>query len=276
MSYSAQQIEHEIIRILEQGTAAVKKVVDAYAANRTPQRDMNWLCIQMGKEFGAILLHADLAKAAIRGGMEGRDMDEKFQTIKEEVAHYQGYYNLLNRTIGKDTPIPVDHIYSYVLANLGPNGIEADAPMLAQKDRWPANFNYIANMGAYAKGKHPWLARVFSATGEGAAGGWHWAMSQLPPVDDFFREAAKVQKGIAIDELRHGPQELKEICKDYSPDFGVDLKDMFRELRHMRYLEVLQRNEQFLYPLSDEAIEAIRQELMNDSIEPIRVYSEAA
>jgi hypothetical protein len=101
-------------------------------------------------------------------------------------------------------------------------------------------------------------------------------MSQLPPVDDFFREAAKVQKGIAIDELRHGPQELKEICEDYSPDFGVDLEDMFRELRHMRYLEVLQRNEQFLYPMSDDEIEAIRQELMNDAIEPIRVYSEAA
>jgi hypothetical protein len=51
---------------------------------------------------------------------------------------------------------------------------------------------------------------------------------------------------------------------------------MFRELRHMRYLEVLQRNEQFLYPLSDDEVEAIRQELMNDAIEPIRVYSQAA
>jgi hypothetical protein len=170
MSHSAQQIEQEIIRILEQGTAAVKKVVDAYAARRTPERDMNWLCVQMGKEFGAILLHADLAKVAIRGGMDGRDMDEKFQTIKEEVAHYQGYYNLLNRTIGKDTPIPVDHIYSYVLANVGPNGLEADGPMLAQKDRWPANFAYIANMGAYAKDKHPWVARVFGATGEAGTG----------------------------------------------------------------------------------------------------------
>jgi len=276
MNYTKQQIEQEIIRILEQGTAAVKKVVDAYAARRTPERDMNWLCIQMGKEFGAILLHADLGKAAIRGGLDGRDMDEKFQTIKEEVAHYQGYYNLLNRTIGKDAPIPVDHIYSYVLANLGPNGIEADAPMLAQKDRWPANFNYIANMGAYAKGKHPWVGRVLSATGEGAAGGWHWAMSQLPPVDDFFREAAKVQKGIAIDELRHGPQELAGICDDYSPDMGIDLPELFRELRNARYLEVLQRNEQFLYPMSDDEIEAIRQELMNDAIEPIRVYSQAA
>ncbi len=276
MNYTKQQIEQEIIRILEQGTAAVKKVVDAYAARRTPERDMNWLCIQMGKEFGAILLHADLGKAAIRAGLDGRAMDEKFQTIKEEVAHYQGYYNLLNRTIGKDAPIPVDHIYSYVLANLGPNGIEADGPMLAQKDRWPANFNYIANMGAYAKGKHPWVARVLGATGEGAAGGWHWAMSQLPPVDDFFREAAKVQKGIAIDELRHGPQELAGICDDYSPDMGIDLPELFRELRNARYLEVLQRNEQFLYPMSDDEIEAIRQELMNDAIEPIRVYSQAA
>lgn len=276
MSYTKQQIEQEIIRILEQGTAAVKKVVDAYVARRTPERDMHWLCVQMGKEFGAILLHSDLAKQAIRNGMDGRDMDEKFQTIKEEVAHYQGYYNLLNRTIGKEAAIPVEHIYSYVLANVGPNGLEPDAPMLAQKDRWPANFAYISGMGAYAKGKHPWVGRVLAATGEGAAGGWHWAMSQLPPVDDFFKEAAKVQKGIAIDELRHGPQELHEICADYSPEFGIDLNDLFRELRRLRYLEVRQRNEQFLFPMSEDEVEVIRRELMDDVIEPIRVYSKAA
>jgi hypothetical protein len=57
---------------------------------------------------------------------------------------------------------------------------------------------------------------------------------------------------------------------------GIDLPELFRELRHARYLEVLQRNEQFLYPMSDDEIEAIRQELMNDAIEPIRVYSQAA
>ena len=182
MSYTKQQIEQEIIRILEQGTAAVKKVVDAYAARRTPERDMNWLCIQMGKEFGAILLHADLGKAAIRAGMDGRDMDEKFQTIREEVAHYQGYYNLLNRTIGKDAPIPVDHIYSYVLANVGPNGLEPDGPMLAQRERWPANFNYIANMGAYTPEGEEWLNQLVEYIDGNTSFAADFVNSKLPGV----------------------------------------------------------------------------------------------
>jgi len=276
MIETKEQIEKTILRILEQGAAAVKQVVDGYVAQRTPERDMNWLCVQLGKEFGAIMLHSDFAKMAIRNGAEGRDLDEKFNTIKEEVAHYQGYFNLLNRTIGKDTPIPVPHIYNYVVVNVGPHGMELDAAMLAQKERWPANHEYFTGCQDYVRRQHPWVARVFGATVEGAAGGWHWAMSQMPPDDDFLKEAARVEKGIAIDELRHGPNEIRGICEDYRADFGIDLDEMFRMLRHARYLEVRQRNEQYLHPLSETRIEQIRQALMEDSIAPIEIYSKAA
>lgn len=120
------------------------------------------------------------------------------------------------------------------------------------------------------------MRRVFAATLEGAAAGFHWSCSRMPADDDFLKEAARVERGIAIDELRHGPQELQEICEDYSPEYGVDLDEMFRMLRHARYLEVRQRNEQFLHPLSEERVEQIRLSLMEDQIDPINIYSEAA
>lgn len=276
MSYSKDEIQAEVLRILEQGCAAVKQVIDGYLANRTPERDMNWLCLQMAKEFGAIMLHSDFAKQAIRQGADGRAMDEKFETIKEEVAHFQGLYNLLNRTIGPDTEIPVKDIYRYVVANVGPNGMEMDQAMIEKKDNWPANFEYLTGCNAYLQGQHPWVRRVFAATLEGAAAGFHWSCSRMPADDDFLKEAARVERGIAIDELRHGPQELQEICEDYSPEYGVDLDEMFRMLRHARYLEVRQRNEQFLHPLSEERVEQIRLSLMEDQIDPINIYSEAA
>ena len=50
---TAKEIQHEITRILDQGAEAVNQVILAYIEKRTPERDLNWLCLQMGKEFGA-------------------------------------------------------------------------------------------------------------------------------------------------------------------------------------------------------------------------------
>ena len=46
---TAKEIQHEITRILDQGAEAVNQVILAYIEKRTPERDMNWLCLQMGR-----------------------------------------------------------------------------------------------------------------------------------------------------------------------------------------------------------------------------------
>jgi hypothetical protein len=237
---------------------------------------MNWLCLQMGKEFGAIMLHSDKAKEAIRNGADGRQMDAYFETVKEEVAHFQAYYNLVNRTIGENAEIPVPDIYRYVVANIENGQMALDDSMLAMKDRWPEHHKYLAGHVPYIKTQHPWVAKIFGATLEGAAGGWHWCMSQLPPHDDFFKQAAKLQEGIAIDELEHGPEELAELCQEYSDDFGVDLDELYRQLRLARCQEVRQRNEQFLDPLSEAEVAEICDAVMNDTLSGFTLYRKAA
>ncbi|MBQ0797755.1 MAG: hypothetical protein KBT63_00625 [Porticoccaceae bacterium] len=276
MTNANQAIHQQITDILDQGAEAVKQVVDAYVANRTAERDMNWLCLQMAKEFGAVMIHTDNAREAIRGGADGREMDEYFETVKEEVAHYQAYYNLVNRTIGKDTEIPVPDIYRYLVTKVEDGKLAPDEAMLEMKSRWPEHHGYMACRGDYVKTQHPWVAKVFGATMEGGAGGWHWCMSQVPQDDEFLTQVAKLQKGIAIDELEHGPEELAELCREYSDDSGVDLNELYTQLREHRYQEVRQRNEQFLYPLTEDQLEVIHQQLLNNTLSGFNLYSKAA
>lgn len=276
MSTTNQEIHQQITNILDQGAAAVKHVIDAYLENRTSERDMNWLCLQMAKEFGAVIIHTDNAREAIRNGADGREMDEYFETVKEEVAHYQAYYNLLNRTIGKDSEIPVPDIYRYLVTKVEDGKLAPDSAMLEMKSRWPEHHGYMACRGDYVKTQHPWVAKIFGATMEGGAGGWHWCMSQVPQDDDFLTQVAKLQKGIAIDELEHGPEELAALCAEYSDDFGIDLEELYKQLREHRYQEVRQRNEQFLYPLNEEQMEDIHQQLLGGTLKGFNLYSKAA
>lgn len=276
MDSSADAIVNEVLNILEQGAAGVNRVVQAYLEKRTPERDMNWLCIQMGKEFGAMLLHADRGRTAVHDGKDGREMDEYFQTIKEEMEHTNAYLALINRTIGADTELPITDVYGYIPLNLVTPGMEETEKMQRCRERWPENYRYLEASISAPRSMHPWAGRVINATMEGGAAGWHWAMSNLPHDDEFLAQAAKLQRGIAIDELRHGPQELREIAKDYRPDLGIDLNEFFRIMRELRYMEVRQRNEQFLHPLSEQQLEEIHQAILHDTMEPAGIYAEAA
>ena len=101
MDWTPKTIEAEVLRILEQGAAAARRVVDGYLAQRTPERDAHWICTQMAKEFGAIAMHTDRVKGAIMQGRPAREIDEMVDTVKEEVAHYQGYRMVLERLVGE-------------------------------------------------------------------------------------------------------------------------------------------------------------------------------
>lgn len=270
------EIEREILRILEQGAAAMRRVIDAYLAARTPERDRNWICLQMGKEFGAVAMHTDRVKLAIEAGKSPREVDAIVETVKEEVAHYQGYRQVLNRLLGKDAELPIADMYEYLLMEVRRDGLGFHPVMTKHPERWPENRKYVQMALDSFRELHPWAAGVVAATFEGGAAGWHWAMSQLPPDDDFLRSAAQVQRGIALDELHHGPEEIRGLMAQYREDLGVDLPGLFRTLREMRYQEARQRNEQFLHPLSEAEMEALRRELLDDSIEPLPLYREAA
>ena len=275
-SWTAQQIEKEILHIMAQGAAAIKQVVDAYREQRTPERDIHWLSLQMAKEYAAIALHIDHSKMSIGAGVDGRGMEKHAETVKEELDHFRSYKNLLDKTIGKDTEIPVDGIYRYFLADVGPDGVRMNAAMHEAKDKWPENYAFIERFFELLNTLPSWSAQVISAQGEGGAAGWHWAMSLLPPDDEFLAMAARIERTVSEDELHHGPEEIRRLASSYDPQQSIPLEELFQIMRELRYLEVRERNEQFLHPLSEDQLEAIRRDIMSGSLQPADLYDKVA
>lgn len=275
MDWTPKTIEAEVLRILEQGAAAARRVVDGYLAQRTPERDAHWICTQMAKEFGAIAMHTDRVKGAIMQGRPAREIDEMVDTVKEEVAHYQGYRMVLERLVG-DADYPLPEMFNYLLLDIDEQGMRFNKCMLPHAAQWPEHHKYVQDALDLFKQLDPWSAQMVSATFEGGAAGWHYVMSELPADDDFLKGAAQVQRGIALDELHHGPDEIREIVERWTPELGVDLDRLFRVLREMRYQEMRQRNEQFLHPLTEAEMDELRQLLVEDRIEPMNLYSQAA
>lgn len=275
-TWTSKRIETEILGIMAQGAAAIKQVVDAYREQRTPERDVHWLSLQMAKEYAAIALHIDHSKMSIGAGIDGRGMEKHAETVKEELDHFRSYKNLLDQTIGKDAEIPVADIYRYFLADVGPNGVQMNEAMHKGKDKWPENYAFIARFFELLNTLPSWSAQVISAQGEGGAAGWHWAMSLLPADDAFLEMAARIERTVSEDELHHGPEEIRRLAKTYDPEQSIPLEELFQIMRELRYMEVRERNEQFLHPLTEEQMEVIRVSIMDGSLEPADLYDKVA
>jgi hypothetical protein len=272
--YHKEEIEREFVRILDQGTTAIKRVVDAYVAQRTPERDLHWLAVQMGKEFGAITLQYQRSLDILRRGEDERRVGTWVRALVEEAEHYLGYREILSKLL-KGGPIPVDGIYNYVYINVVDGKIVLDEAMVRYKDRWPENFHYFTRSLHYMETLPPWGAKAVAAQIEGGAVSWHWAMSEIPPIDDFCRDVAALEKTIVEDELHHGPEAIRALADSYSDELGVDVEAVFQAIRELRYLEVRQRNEQFLHPLSEQELKEIGRDILEDCLEPTPLFSRA-
>lgn len=276
VQWTAEKIGQQVLEIMAQGAAAIKQVVDAYRAQRTPERDIHWLSLQMAKEYAAIALHVDYSKLSIRRGVDGRGMEKHAETVKEELDHFRSYKNLLDKTIGKDTEIPVEGIYGYFLADVGSDGVRMNPVMHQWKNKWPENYAFIARFFELLNTLPSWSAQVISAQGEGGAAGWHWSMSLLPPDDEFLEMAARIERTVTEDELHHGPEEIWRLAHSYDPAQSIPLAELFQIMRELRYLEVRERNEQFLHPLTEKQLQEIRLQLMDGSLPPANLYDKVA
>lgn len=268
--------EHAILRILEQGAAAVTRVVNAYAGKRTQARDLHWLSVQIAKEFAAVTMHTERAKQAAATRQSGDTIDDLMETVIEEVTHYQSYQRLLARTLATGGGESVADRYGYLLLDLDENGLSFNPMMENYRERWPENRKYMADSMAVMSQVDPWSARVIGAAFEGGGAGWHWAMSRLDPTDAFLRGVVSVETGIANDELHHGPEEIRSLVETYPGDAEVDFEGLLELLRAQRYQEMRQRNEQFLHPLGENELAQMEQDLLQDSLEPATLYSSAA
>jgi len=265
------QLRLELIRILDQNTAAVQRVVDSYLAKRTPERDVYWLAIQTGKEFGAISLQYQRAADALRFRNAAAEVPRLVHAIREEIDHYEGYLKILRATARGD--VPVENMYAYVLMRVENGRIDMDPAMKACRSLWPDNYRYFERTLEVFAELSPWGARAVASQFEGGAVSWHWAMSELPHRDSFLRSVSELEKTIVADELHHGPEEIQEVVATFDERGAAEVERVFAAIRELRYLEVRQRNEQFLHPMSEAEVQEIGAALTSGSIEPVPLFS---
>ena len=84
-------MERAILRILEQGAAAVIRVVSGYVRTRTRTSDLHWLSVQIAKEFAAVSMHTERAKQAAAACRPGEVIDllPKPVTISDPVVRFR-------------------------------------------------------------------------------------------------------------------------------------------------------------------------------------------
>lgn len=276
-NWSAERIVSETLRVMSQGAAAQQRVVDAYLAKRTPERDVNWVCIQAAREFGATNMYADRARMALADGASVREADRFARIMKEELDHYRAYMNLLDLTIGKDTEPAERDYFQYLSIAFTPAGatFHGNAEDTIQRT-WPEHHRFIGLWFEIYNTLPRWTARLLMTQGEGGSVGWHWCMSKLPAHDEFLRLTARLEKTVVEDEIFHGPEEIRELAAHYDPAQALAWDETFRIARQMRYLDVRERNEQFLHPLSEAELEEIRVAIFDDTLAPSDIFAAVA
>jgi hypothetical protein len=245
---------------MDQSGAAVTRVVDAYLAKRTPERDRLWLSLQTGKEFNAVrrrVFQAQEAMDRVERGVSRAEFTHVVHEMEEELDHYRAYAALLDEVLGGE-PYP-DELWRY-------HGWEPD-PL------WPQHSRRVLEQREMLETAGEWGAAVLLATSEGHAVAWHYAMAQLPPDDRFLVRVREIQQGIIADELHHGLQELERLAAAAPSPEAVEA--VLPLIRRVGALCVRQRNEQFDHPLSETEVQALERELLDGTIAPIQLYRQA-
>lgn len=274
---TAAEIARQTLHIMSQGASAQQRVVDAYMAKRTRERDINWVVIQAAREYGATNMYADRARLALGTGIGVREADRFAGIMKEELDHYRAYMNLLDLTLGKGKEPPEPESFHYLNVEFtgqgaGFHGTSGD--IVARK--WPEHHRFISLWMKIYNTLPKWTSSLLMTQGEGGSVGWHWCMSNLPANDEFLRLAAKLEKTVVEDEIFHGPEEIKELAASFDPANALPWDETVNLAREMRYLDVRERNEQFLYPLGEDELEDIRRAIFEDTLAPSDIYAAVA
>ncbi len=249
-----------ILTAMDQSGAAVTRVVAAYLAQRTPERDRLWLSLQAGKEFNAVrrrVFQAQETMDRVERGVSRGEFAHVVHEMEEELDHYRAYAALLDEVLAGE-PYPAE-MWRY-------HGWEPD-PL------WPQHSRRVLEQREMLETAGDWGAAVLLATSEGHAVAWHYAMAQLPPTDRFLERVREIEQGIIADELHHGLQEVERLAGEApSPEAVVAVLPL---IRRVGALCVRQRNEQFAHPLSEAEIQALERELLGGTIAPLDLYRRA-
>lgn len=263
-------LRDKFLEVMDLGVAAMSKVVVAYRERRTRERDINWLALQAGKEYGAAVQHSRSRLGRVPGGSP-KEIIKCLSDSIEEMEHYEGYMEVLNWYL-KGEPCPVTDMYEYC-------SIEAYrhygyGPYELVKDRWPYHSEFFSGWQNLANEGSAWSKGMLVACREGGGADFHYLMSQISPDDEFLRRIAHVEKKIAEEELHHGPELIDRLCRE-SPS-EEEIASTLERVTRLRIMAMRERNEQFLSPLSSREMSQIEADFMAKRFEPMTVFRAAA
>ena len=162
---------------------------------------------------------------------------------------------------GKPCDVPEMWGYGDIADNFGPG------PAMKQS-LWPEHYGYFEIGERLAReARSEWIRQAILTNREGAAVGFHYVMSKLPPNDEYLRRIAAHERTVATDELHHGSEMIPDLAR------ALPAMDQLEEARAMvtdiHVQEIRQRNEQFLHPLNESEMQKLEADFRAGRIDPI-------
>lgn len=266
MAVSPEVAQEKISSVMDRFAGAMKRVAEAYASNRNSERDTYWLALQMTKEYGAMVGYSKKIVSRARNREPIESVRKASQDCYEEAEHFIGYRAVLEWHLnGK--PCEVKEMWGYGdFAELGGPG-----PGM-KRSLWPEHHDYVAMAKRLAEEtKSGWVRQVILANREGAAVAFHHAMSNLPPTDEYMKRVTALEKEVARDELYHGPELIRELAQTVPSE--TELNEAVDKITELRVQELKQRNEQFLHPLDQSAMEELERDFRTNRTEAVPLFS---
>lgn len=265
MAINPEMAQEKLAGVMDRFAGAMERVVGAYAKNRTRERDIYWLALQMTKEFGAMVSYSRKIVSRARNMEPIERIRKASQDCYEEAEHYVGYRKILEWYL-EGKPCEVPEMWGYGdFAEFGPG------PGM-KRSLWPEHHDYVALAKRLSEEtRSEWVRDVIYANREGAAVAFHHAMSRLPVADEYMKRLVEHEKEVARDELFHGPELIRELAKTVPSE--KELQEALDKVTDLRVQELRQRNEQFMHPLDEAAMAQLEREFRENRTEAIPLFS---
>jgi hypothetical protein len=265
MEVNPEIAQQKLAGVMDRYAGAVAQVVQGYANHRSRERDIYWLALQMTKEFGAMVAYSRKIVSRAKNMEPLKSVRKATQDCYEEAEHYIGYRKILDWYLNGE-PCQVKEMWGYGdFAEWGPG------PGM-KRSLWPEHHDYVAlARGLTDSTKSAWVRDVIFANREGAAVGFHYAMSKLPASDEYMKRVIEHEREVARDELHHGPELIRELAQSVPSE--AELEEAVRKVTDLRVQELRQRNEQFMHPLSKAEMERLERAFRESHTEAIPLFS---
>jgi hypothetical protein len=266
MKLSEQAIQEELASWIARYAGGAKRVCEAYASRRNRERDINWLALQATKEYGALVYHNGMMLKKTKDLAPLGSIRKPNQDSLEEAEHYIGYMEILNWYLN-GAPCQVPEMWGY--GDISPTF--SPGPGMKQS-LWPEHYAYF-ELGARftSQARSDWMRQLILSNREGAAVGFHYVMSKLPPADEYMKRVAAHEWNVAEDELHHGSEMIPELARSFTSQ--EELEEAKRQVTDIHVQELRQRNEQFLHPLTADEMNALEQDFRAWKVEMIPIFS---